>query len=496
MKLKGKVEATARSSPRQKKQSHLSEGYFGKKDDCHKQLRPLQKRAVEFCCEREASALLFKQRLGKTYIAAGVVEKLSPQRTLIVVPLTNKQSTWTKKLAELVPHIPVVCPTARGRKPLLAALQAFEAGVFLLHFEAFCSIAKQLRKRDWDLIIVDEAHRAKDRASLFSRRLAMLRDNIARKILLTGTPIEDYPQDMWGQMRFLAPDVLGVRYKDFDEEFMLQAPPIPKELFKSKGSVRLKKALLRQRIIKKRLGFNFDKLQDLIDRLKPYCWREELPGAKPTFHYVWVKSRGYERKTYDTLKKKGVVRLRDGALILPPIEIAKRVKLRQITSGFVYDEDKEVHWVGRTKLREVLHLMQRVPKPVVIFSLYIPEIERLLEELPGRGDVLYGATPRQERPKVQERFQAGKLDWLLCQTRTGGVGIDLFRARSMIVVSSNYSSIDFDQLISRIQLPNQTEPKDIFLVLTMGTIDEDRQDVVFRKNRRVHKVVSQLRRTE
>lgn len=141
-------------------------------------------------------------------------------------------------------------------------------------------------------------------------------------------------------------------------------------------------------------------------------------------------------------------------------------------------------------------LIRKIPRPLPIFCLYVPEIEVLREILPGRVKELYGATPREERPKIQEAFQRGGVDYLICQTRTGGVGIDLYRAKNLIVLSSNYSSIDFDQLINRIRLPDQTEPVNIFLIIVEGTIDDSRTGDVFRKNRRVSEVLSQLRRSE
>jgi superfamily II DNA or RNA helicase len=414
---------------------------------------------------------------------------------LLIVPLTNKQTTWQKKLAQLVPQVPTHTPTRTKRTALLAALKAFEEGVFLVHFEGYCSIAKQLRRRDWDLIIVDEAHRAKDRNSLFSRRLAFLRDHCARKIILTGTPIDEEPQDLWAQFRFLAVEVFGDRWKDFDEEYMEQPPEFDFNKF-GRGSVRLKRALMKHRILKSRLGFDWSKFDQFISKIKDYCWFEELPGAKPNFHVIKTKMYGYQRRVYDDLKTRGVVHLKDGARIKPDNEAVKRVKLLQITSGFLYDEEKEVHWIGRAKLRELLILLRKVKLPVPVFCLYRPEIEELEKILPGRVGVLSGKVKGEDRVKVQERFQAGKLDYLLCQTRTAGVGIDLYRAKSLVVLSSNQSSIDFDQLISRIRLPDQTEPVDIYLILVQETVDEDRQVDVFGKNRRVLKAMSQLRRVE
>lgn len=395
------------------------------------------------------------------------------------------------------------CTTKRNAKRLRELLDAFEEGVLLLHYEEFCALIKQIRKREWDLIVVDEAHRAKDRASLFSRELAKMRHHICYKLLLTGTPIEDEPQDMWGQMRFLNEDVFG-SWKGFDEEYLeqpnfslddrkpdgsLKYPP---------GSVRWRRALIKLRIAKRKLKFRKDKIPKFIKLLKPYCWREELPGPDPRFHIIKVPMFGRQLEVYEQYRKHGFVNLNEVTEVRSEIQISKRIKMRQITSGFLFDEDKNVHWVGCAKIRRLMNMIKKgtIKPPVPVFALYTPEIGELERLLPGRHRTLAGHVSREDRLKAQELFQGGKLDWIICQTRTGGVGIDLYRAKALVVLSGNYSSIDFDQLISRIRLPEQNEPVDIFLFIVPDTIDEERQAVVFRKDRKVKPIINQLRRRE
>lgn len=395
-----------------------------------------------------------------------------------------------------MPHVPHCHVTAKGRKPLLTALRAFKSGIFVLHFEAFCAIAKQLRKCDWDLIVVDESHRAKDRASLFSRRLAMMRHSAARKLLLSGTPIDEEPQDLWGQFRFLNETLLHERYADFDEEFMQKPPQKILDAMDRmrKGGVQWRHAWKKLRIIKRKLGFDFNKLPDLIEKIRSISWYEELPGAKPHYHHIRIKMYGEQRRVYRELERRGTVRLKDGTLITPANKAVLHIKLRQITSGFIYDEDREVHWLGKAKIARLMHLLPKLPRPLPVFCLYTPEIEVLRQILPGRVGVLSGSTKRQDRAPLQAAFQAGKLDELLCQTRTGGVGIDLFRAKAIFVLSSNYSQIDFDQLINRIRLPDQKDPVDIFILTVAETLDDRRQNAVSAKSRTATRSLSRLKR--
>lgn len=435
--------------------------------------------------------MFFKQRLGKTWIAAGAIERLTPSLTLVIAPAANLKTTWVKTLRELVPHAPLHYAMRKGRTALLALLDRADRGVLLLSYEAVASVIKQLCRRAWNLVIVDEAQRAKDRSSVFSRALAKLA-YAERRVLLTGTPIEDRPQDLWAQFRFLVPELFGAHWATFADEYL--TPLINPWKERRKGYARFMRALMKARMMKKKQAFLPGMLSVYLAKLRPYCWREELPSPEPAFHIEHVKLLGEQQRIYDTLQRKGVVRLEDGTRIMVDFEMTKREKLRQITSGFVYDEDKEVHWVGQAKQRRLTTLLARLERPLVVACRYVPEIESVVDRLGERVGLIYGGVKREEREEAQRAFQAGELDEIVIQVKTGGVGIDLYRAKSMIVMSSTFSSIDFDQVIARIRLPEQKDPVDIYLILAKNTVDEDRQQVIFGKNRRISKVLRNFRR--
>lgn len=456
-------------------------------------LRPLQKKAVDFVCERLASLLLFQQRLGKTWIALGAIEKLRPKRTLIVVPLANKETTWADLIRKLLPKVSLTSfPEKVTRKKLREAVKKFTTGIFLVHFEALPGIIGQLRRVKWDFCIVDELHRCKDRNSLTSRTVAKLR-HIPRKLGLTGTPMDEEPVDLWAQLRFVAPDLLGTRWLDFDEEYVEQPDIDP---FKYRpGSIGFRRSLIKRAIAKRKCEFLARKLPKFLRIIKDVCWREELPSPKPRFVYEWVKLEGYQRRVYDTFKRKKIVRLRDGTRIMGSMELTKREKLNQMAGGYVIDDDGEVHRVGNAKLTRLRRVLRHRGRPAAIFCRYTAEIDAIAKAIGGRVGVLSGKVKdRRERSRTQRRFQKGKLDYIICQTRTGSVGIDLYRAKYLVIYSTTYSLIDFDQLVARIRLPEQKEPVNIILLLAAGTIDEDKHRMLCAKSSKVTGVLSRLKR--
>src|SRR5205807_1251628 len=91
--------------------------------------------------------------------------------------------------------------------------------VLLLHMEAFSKVSKRMQRREWDLVIIDESQRLKARASGFSRAARRLRNQARRRLALSGTPIDDSPIDIFGQMRFADHTVLGEDFLTFAEKF-------------------------------------------------------------------------------------------------------------------------------------------------------------------------------------------------------------------------------------------------------------------------------------
>jgi hypothetical protein len=70
-------------------------------------------------------------------------------------------------------------------------------------------------------------------------------------------------------------------------------------------------------------------------------------------------------------------------------------------------------------------------------------------------------------------FQRGEYDWMVCQQRTGGVGVDLYRSRRFFVYSMGHSFIDYDQMLSRGDFLEQRKAARFYLLAVRKSIDTD-----------------------
>src|SRR5690606_34933502 len=111
----------------------------------------------------------------------------------------------------------------------------------------------------------------KQRSTLTSRTAAKLADYASFKLILSGTPIDKQPTDLWGQFRFLEPSVFGTRWKDFTDHFL---EPVGIDLSKYRyGTPQYARMLRAWQIASGRRKFDNEKLDEFLDRIRPHALR-------------------------------------------------------------------------------------------------------------------------------------------------------------------------------------------------------------------------------
>lgn len=447
------------------------------------------------------AALFAEQGTGKTWIAGGVVEALIEQfrnhfTGLFVVRLGNKVSTWEAFFKEHLPRV-------RIAHSLRTLHYVSEPRVLLLHYQQLPDIVEKLRKRLWTLICYDEAHDLKDRASLNSRTANKLRNSAVQKLIMTGTPQDKTPGDLWAQFRFLEPAVLGERWADFEQEFFEPLTNRVKYLQEqleeaAPGSTRWRQLMIDKAIAGKQRKFDARKLPLFLDTIRPhaiYMNSDHLNLPPLEVVPVPVVMRGEQRRLYDEIEQDCVA---SDLELTTPLKVTQIVKLHQICGGHVIDDDGITHTVGRAKLRAALNIIDNHHRdtPVVVFCRYTQEIAQLKQEIMERfkvrTEVLTGKTPKKQRGPLLKSFQAGELGVLICQTKTGGTGVDLFRSCVGIVYSYSHSLIDFEQLKKRLHRRGQTRPVKLYRLFATNSVDETINSVIAGKRKLSFRVLTNL----
>jgi SNF2 family DNA or RNA helicase len=446
-----------------------------------------QQEAVEFVLARTGAGLFAEQGTGKTWITGGVIERLCGDdfTALLIVSLANINTTWVDLIERELPQVTLCRSWAEFK-------QAKGARVLLVHYEALREIIKYVSKRHWTLVVYDESQRLKGRGTGQSRLAKRFRD-VDHRLALSGTPIEQSPEDLWGQFRFIAPECLGTVWADFAEEYMRRAGYMGYEW-----------------------QFRRDRMKQFLERIDPYTLRIvkrdvlSLPGL--TYVRAPVDLLGSQGALYRQLDQEMTADVGDRT-VTADLEVTLLMRLHQICGGFVrtdvtaqdIEEQQDrarvrgaIKRVGNAKLRKLKSIVARESTPVVIFCRYVEELNLIREALSPayRVEVIKGERKgnRAARDSVVRAFQRGDIDVLICQIKAGGVGLDLWRSHVAVFYSTTWSYIDFDQAVCRLHRRGQIHAVRVYLIYAKDTVDEQIYSALLSKQSISAAVLNNFRR--
>jgi SNF2 family DNA or RNA helicase len=153
------------------------------------------------------------------------------------------------------------------------------------------------------------------------------------------------------------------------------------------------------------------------------------------------------------------------------IALVKLLRLQQITGGYLRTDDGAEVQIDSAKMNLLRDVLEDIgpDEPVVVFCRFhkdLAAVNRVADEAGRRSLELSG------RMDELKRWQAGDAPVLAVQIDSGGVGIDLTRARYAIYYSLGFSLGSYEQSLARIHRPGQTRPVEYIHLLARGTVDE------------------------
>lgn len=400
----------------------------------------------------------------------GLIESLDCGDILIIVPFINIDTTWLKNLNEQLPQWHVEKNWDQFKK------LKNNRRIFLIHYEGLRPHIKKVQQFKWSLVVFDESQRLKKRSTIQSR-LGLKLNNQSRRVALSGTPMDGDPIDLWAQFRFVEPQALGEKWSIFENQYLMRTGYM--------GYQRV---------------FRPEKHNQFLKIIQPYSLRinkrDVLPGPAPEVIIAPVCLLGSQASLYHTLER-DMISSFGNSKITSSLKITLINKLQQITGGFVIDDEGNTISVGNAKLRKLQVLVKKLEKPIVIFCRFRAEIDAIHQKLSlsfSRVETIHGGIKNQLRSHIQNDFQGGLVDILICQLKTGGVGIDLFRSHNAVFYSMSHSYIDFDQAISRLDRRGQKNKVNIFLIKAVNTIDEDLSKAITSKSSISGMILNRLKR--
>lgn len=379
---------------------------------------------------------------------------------LVVVP-TSLIATWSDEAARFAPDLRVMALHGAKRAERFTEIDAHD-----LIITTYALLARDVRllDRTWALAVFDEAQALKNSAAAVSKAARVVR--AARRICLTGTPIENDLGELWSIVDIAVPGLLGER-KRFGTLFRV---PIEK-----RGDAGRRAAL--------------------VARIRPYVLRRtkervaaDLPAKTEIVRRVELD--GAQRDLYETVRLEMQARVRDGiareGLGRSGIVVLDALlKLRQaccdprlLPPGLAGDAPS-------AKLVELGAMVEQLVAEghrVLVFSQFTSMLALIAADLATRDIatlVLTGET--QNRADVVARFQAGAAPVFLASLRAGGVGLTLTAADTVIHYDPWWNPAVERQATDRVHRIGQTKPVFAYKLVAAGTVEEKILELQARK---------------
>ncbi len=433
-------------------------------------LRPYQVEGYRWLCFLHANnfggCLADDMGLGKTLQTISLIQKVlniqkesGQHKTSLIVSPASIVYNWYNEFEKFAPGIKVFKYIGNERNRSFSYFDEYD--VILTTYGLLRNDITSFENYDFYYIVLDESQMIKNPGSKIYNSVLKLKSD--RKLLLTGTPIENTLTDLWTQLNFVNRDMLG-SLKFFKEYFV-------------KGIERHDENVISQ-------------LKRII---KPFIFRREkqevakdLPPLTEQVRYC--KMSEVQAKLYETEKSK----VRN--MILDSIEhdmfqkstinvLQALMHLRQLAN---HPHLVEGMHGSSGKFDEVLRMLPNIihHHKVLIFSSFVRHLDLFKEHFKKEGwkyAYLVGSTSNRE--EVIKNFQEDDdCKLFLISIKAGGVGLNLTQADYVFILDPWWNPAVENQAVSRAHRIGQTNNVTVYRFISENTIEEKIQKLQQRKS--------------
>lgn len=514
----------------------IDASYYAQEDNDHDaKLFPFQIPGRDFLVTAERALLGDEMGSGKTFqtiAALRVVQGLGNGGAfpvLVVCPNTLKRN-WEREVRQWLPEAQpfVIHGSAAARRKQLATAAEAPNAVIIMNIEslrlhsrlsAYGSVRlkrctecdpkngtpdlnasrceahpKELNAIDFQVCVLDEAHRVKDPQAAQSRAIwnVFHAPSVRYRWALTGTPIANHPGDLWSVLHAVDPDNFPAK-SAFIDRYALKE-------FNAFGGMSI-------------VGLNPERKEEFFQLLDPQFRRmikAEVLSQLPAKSYQRrdVEMSPKQAKAYNDIAKELVTVLEDGTVLVADGSLAGATRLLQFASAYCEvkstDEDGQLlpaaDWEVKLsdpspKVDELMDIIRDNPgKPLVVAAEHRQLIDLVAQRLTDEGVEfarITGGVSADERDAAVQAFQTGKLDYLLFTYKAGGVGLNLTRADTMVRLQRGWSLVEMKQGEDRIHRIGSEVHDAITIIdlVTAGTIEEDQIERLYMKAERLEEIV-------
>lgn len=402
--------------------------------------------------------------LGKTVQTLALLqsekEKGADNANLLIMP-TSLIYNWEREAHKFTPELKVFTYTGTHRNKDPEQFKDYD--LVLTSYGIVRLDAEILASYYFNYIILDESQAIKNPTSNIAK--AVRRLNSRQRLILTGTPLENSTLDLWSQMNFINPGLLG-NQSFFRNEFL---NPIEKK--KNEQKTEKLYSIIKPFILRRHKSQVATELPEKVENVK-YCnmsdeQRQEYEDTK-TF---------YRDQILEHIEKNG---MRQSQFIL----LQGLTKLRQLANHPAMVNEKFEGDSG--KMEDVLHMLNnaiREHHKILVFSQYVKHLKLLGKQLKKVGhDFAYLDGSTKNRQQEVERFQEDpSLKLFLISLKAGGLGLNLTQADYVFLLDPWWNPAIEAQAVDRAHRIGQKNKVFTYKFITRDTVEEKILELQARK---------------
>jgi SNF2 family DNA or RNA helicase len=423
------------------------------------QLRPYQKAGynwLRFLNDFHLGGCLADDMgLGKTVQTLALLqaqkEKGETGTSLLIMPTTLIYN-WEMEAAKFAPGLKILNYTGTQRNKDVSRFAKFDVvltsyGITRLDVEA-------LQAFYFNYIILDESQVIKNPSSNIAKAVLQLKSRF--KLTLTGTPLENTTLDLWSQMTFINPGLLG------GQTFFKNEYQIPIEKKADENKTRKLNAIIKP---------------FLLRRLKSQV-ATELPEKVENVHYTNMSTEQeekyeeakafYRHKILDQIDKEGINNTR--FMILEGL-----TRLRQLSN---HPRMIDPEYKGDSgKLEDVSHMLENAiieGHKLLVFSQFVKHLDIVRELLHSKKiPFAYLDGSSNDRKDQVENFNKDpNLKVFLISIKAGGLGLNLTQADYVFILDPWWNPAVEAQAVDRAHRIGQTKKVFTYKFITRNTVEE------------------------
>lgn len=418
------------------------------------QLRDYQREGFEWMVRLSGwgagACLADDMGLGKTVqTIAFLLHKAKEGPSLVICP-ASVMLNWANELSRFAPALEVkILNESADRDKMLSKAKAYD--VVLTTYGLLVREEKTLTACEWNIICLDEAHTIKNRGTKMSAAAMKLKSQ--SRVILTGTPIQNYLSELWNLFQFLNPGLLGT-FDNFMQKYI-----IPIEQDGNKERQRQLKRMITPFLLRRTKAEVIEELPEKTDITLRIPLDKKETAAYETMREAAEQALQSEEKVdVNTLAQ--ITKLRQAACAISLVQKEWAFDASKITTAV--DLVNDIVGAGNS----VLVFSQ--------FTSFLTMVKTEIEKRIGKDKLFYldGSTTIRKREKMVADFQHGAVPVFLISLKAGGLGLNLTNANYVIHLDPWWNPAIEQQATDRAYRIGQNKNVTVYHLIAENTIEE------------------------